>query len=94
MEQVNSHMVPRNERDAIRKKLIPTFPEFVDYIIDTYPDHDAHWAPLTDQIDFCRLNYKLVFQVEQLNDQLHEVYRDLGGLLNHLSRQINNLTRS
>jgi len=89
LEQVKASEVfpvPRTEREAIRKGLIPTFPEFVDYVIDTHPDHDAHWAPLTDLIDFCGLNYKLVFQVERLNDQLLEAYPDLGAdTLNHIS---------
>ena len=47
-------------------------------MIDTYPDHDAHWAPLTEQIDFCNLNYKYIFQVDKLNEQLHDIYQDLG----------------
>ena len=66
--------IPRTEARAIRQGLIPTFVEFVDYVIDTYPQHDAHWAPLTDQIDFCNINYKLVFRVEKLNDQLSKEF--------------------
>ena len=78
LTQLTRRGIPRSEREAIRQGLIPTFPEFVDYVIDMDPNHDAHWAPLTDQVDFCKLNYELIFKVENLNEQLATVYSDLG----------------
>ena len=78
MTQTSRRGVPRNEREAIRQDLVPTFPEFVDYVIDMDPNHDAHWAPLTNLVDFCELNYELIFKVENLNQELATIYSDLG----------------
>ena len=48
---------PRMERTAIGMNLIPTFPEFVQFVIDRYPKADSHWVPQTRVLDFCKLSY-------------------------------------
>ena len=70
--------IPTTEVQAIRMGLIPTFGEFVDYVIDIYPRGDPHWAPLTEQIDFCKLNYKYIFKLETLMDELPDVLPQIG----------------
>ena len=42
---------------AIKMGLIPTFPEFVQYVIDEYPNTDPHWMPQTRMLDACNLHY-------------------------------------
>ena len=70
-------MIPPHERYAIRAGLIPTFPEFVDYVIAKYPRGDAHWLPQIPQNDFCNMPYEYILKMENLTDEVSYLLDEL-----------------
>ena len=70
-------MIPQHERYAIRAGLIPTFPEFVDYVIAKYPRGDPHWLPQIPQNNFCNLSYQYILKMENLTDELSYLLNEL-----------------
>jgi len=70
-------ILSKHERNAIRDGLIPTFPEFIDYVIAEFPRGDAHWLPQIPLNDFCNLPYQYVLKMENLTEELNYLLNEL-----------------
>ncbi|XP_059614033.1 carbohydrate sulfotransferase 11 [Phlebotomus argentipes] len=49
----------------------PTFPEFVDYLIDTFHSHrelDMHWTPVTNFCTPCQVRFSVIAKFETLEE--------------------------
>lgn len=73
IEKYRNVKTPEEEKDAIKAGLIPTFPEFVKFLLyeNGIPESlDPHWKPQTQLTPFCQFNYKYVLKVEELSTEL------------------------
>merc|ERR1719427_541820 len=52
-----------------RHRRVPTFPEFVDYLLDTeVEEYNEHWVPYYLLCTPCHLNYTILAKTETIED--------------------------
>lgn len=58
---------------------VPTFPEFVDYLLDTPPtEYNEHWRPYFLTCLPCHVNYQVVLNLEILQDDFRILVEQTG----------------
>ena len=83
MKYRNIYIPPKNYRTRRRQRVIPTFKEFVNYVVDEFDtgnELDMHWTPVYSFCNPCQVNLTHLIKFETLN-------RDTKALLqkSHLS---------
>ena len=75
------------KRKYKHKETVPTFSEFIEYVMDNYEKNqeiDMHWAPVVDFCSVCNVEYTHVLDFEKLTSEFERMLPGLNKTFQNL----------